>query len=103
MYKLIDAASSVAYSVLAFLTGVLEAMVYCRIVSMLGGFVRRRMRSKMITSKVKYSPEMIRYLKWRYGIEERRKVSIHTGSAAGLSKNLQKDSREANQKRAAAV
>ena len=50
---------------------------------------------------VEYNPEIIRYLNWRYGIEERRKVIIHTGSFAGLSEDLQKDSREANQKRTA--
>lgn len=47
---------------------------------------------------VKYSAEIIRYLNWRYGIEDARETGIHTRSFAGLSRNLQKASREEDQK-----
>ena len=53
---------------------------------------------------VEYNPEIIRYLNWRYGGEQRSKRStgLYQESITGISGHLQKAARPENQKRTAA-
>ena len=50
---------------------------------------------------VEYNPEIIRYLNWRYGIEERLVIYKDGKFSADHPKYLEKYFREANQKRTA--